>query len=574
MIDNQIIEQIRKDTNIVDVIGEYLPLTAKGKNFFGVCPFHDDHNPSMSVSPAKQIYTCFSCGATGNVFSFVMDYENIGFASAVRMLGEKLGITTLGDKKVKAQKKSPLYDVYEKAVNFYVNNLNTKEGTLALKYLESRNLSREVIKEFRIGLAVGESGTLASFLSQLFDAKTLEASGLIKDDYDIFRNRIIFPYDDLEGNVVGFSGRVYTDSDDAKYINTTETAIFKKGKLLFNYARAKNAIRLKKSVIVVEGVMDVIRLYSLGVYNVVAIMGTALTKEQLIILKRVSKQVYLCFDADAAGKKAVLSAIKLALPHKIDLRIMPLPEDDPDTYFAEKSAEDVGKLMDSAVSALDYKIMTLSEDIKPNNMVSIKKYIAAFKEDVMTLKDDPVLLNILLTKLSEQTGLDVDVIKDALKTKAPEVTKPIANVTNQSAPKRRDRIYNAEVMILFYMLQGNQIIDWVLESEVYFYNEDHRELFNKIIYYADQNQSFSLADFMTTIIDDAESLDLTKKVLGTKLPTEPNRDAINDCVDVITKAMKRIVINDLRKELKNEMNEDKKTELAEKILVIKKEEVK
>ena len=309
------INHICSSVDIVDVISKYIPLIQRGKNFFGVCPFHDDHSPSMSVSKDKQIYKCFSCGATGNVLKFVMDYENISFIEAVKNLADKAGINVNIDLKDVPNTNTinrELYDIYDLSFKFYQNNLNTKEGIPAKEYLLNREINEEIIKEFGIGLSLKSRDTLTKLLLKKgFNINDIDRTGLIvKNDLgviDIYCHRIMFPLYNLNGKVVGFSGRVFDGTSPSKYINTRETEIFKKGELLYNYHRAKDECRMKNQVIVMEGFMDVIRAYTVDVKNVVATMGTAVTKNQALLIKKMAKEVILLFDGDEAGAHATMA---------------------------------------------------------------------------------------------------------------------------------------------------------------------------------------------------------------------------------------------------------------------------
>lgn len=299
-MNNDLASTIRSKVDIVDIIGERIPLTARGKNFFGVCPFHDDSNPSLSVSREKQIYTCFSCHATGNVFTFLMNYEHIDFKEALKYLGDKVGIDT-GNIHIKAKttKYDKLYDAYNLSLKYFQNNLNSTVGKIAKNYLLNRKIDETLIKEFEIGLSLESRNDLTTLLtSKNYDLVTLNRIGLSSDDHDIYNDRIMFPLYDVSGKCVGFSGRIYKDNGQNKYLNTKETDIFKKGEMLYHYHIAREECRLKKSVIVMEGFMDVIRASSIGIKNTVALMGTALTKEQINLIKRLSNNIILCLDGD------------------------------------------------------------------------------------------------------------------------------------------------------------------------------------------------------------------------------------------------------------------------------------
>ena len=261
---------IQRKANIVDIIRDYVPLTQRGKNYFGICPFHDDHNPSMSVSPEKGVYKCFVCGNAGNVFNFVMEYEKVSFYEAVKIVADKIGVSIdISTSKKENTKKSPLYDIYNISYKFYQNNLNTVYGKDAKKYLLNRKIDEDVIKNFNIGLSLSDSELCNALKTKGFKDDDIVSSGVAVQNgnniYDIYKNRIMFPLYDLEGSVVGFSGRIYNQKSESKYINTKETEIFKKGELLYNYHIAKKEARKEKNIIVVEGFMDVIRLSTIGI---------------------------------------------------------------------------------------------------------------------------------------------------------------------------------------------------------------------------------------------------------------------------------------------------------------------
>ena len=269
-ITNEMINEIRNKIDIVDVVSNYVPLTQRGKNYFGVCPFHDDHSPSMSVSKEKQIYTCFSCGATGNVFTFVSEYEHINFYEAVKILGNKVGYN-LGNAKANKSTEDKSLEIYDLACKFYQNNLNTALGKNAYEYLEQRKIDKDTIKKFKIGLSISKTSLTDYLLNKNIPLKDLIALGISNENgTDLFINRVMFPLYDLQGNVVAFSGRIYNTKEASKYINTKETKIFKKGNLLYNYHQAKDILKKSEKIIVMEGFMDVIRASTIGVNNCVA----------------------------------------------------------------------------------------------------------------------------------------------------------------------------------------------------------------------------------------------------------------------------------------------------------------
>ena len=362
-MNNELANEIRSKVDIVDIVGERIPLVARGKNFFGVCPFHDDSNPSLCVSREKQIYTCFSCHATGNVFTFLMNYEHMDFRETLRYLGEKVGVDVSGIHIAKKNTKfTPFYEAYEFSLKYFQNNLQSKIGKDARSYLANRKIDEDVIKEFEIGLSLDSNDDLTKLLtSKKYELSTLNQIGLSSDDRDVYIDRIMFPLYDLTGKVVGFSGRIYRDNGLNKYLNTKETPIFKKGQLLYHYHVAREECRKAKSVIVMEGFMDVIRASTIGVRNTVALMGTALTHEQLQLIKRLSLNVILCLDGDDPGVHATLSIGDMLLEEGIEPKVLPLPNpDDPDTFILNQGKDKFLGLLENAVTFNDFNALTIN----------------------------------------------------------------------------------------------------------------------------------------------------------------------------------------------------------------------
>ena len=457
-MDYNVINEIRKSVNIVDVISDYLPLTKKGKNYFGVCPFHDDHSPSMSVSEEKQIYTCFSCGATGNVFKFLQDYENISFLEAVKKCADKCGIEFSYGKKKQINHNQDLYDIYEFASKLYQNNLYSVKGKEARGYLASRKLSDEIIKEFQLGLSLDEPNILTEALKKKYDDATLIKSGLVNegeyDLYDIYRNRIMFPLYDLAGNIVGYNGRIYNSNNknDSKYINSKETPIFKKGELLFNYHRAKAEARVNKCVIIVEGQIDTIRCYQAGFKNVVASLGTAVTKEHAMLLRKLSNNIILCFDGDKAGEKATLSAISELTKLGINPSIVRLEESlDPDEYILKYGASRFKEKIENPYSLIEYKELLLKRDIDLNNSEQLANYTNTMIKEISAIEDE-VLKEISINKLASETKLDVKFIKSKLE------SKEVKKVLVKRPIIKYSKYEKSEQGLVFYLLKSDKVI--------------------------------------------------------------------------------------------------------------------
>ena len=568
-ISNEIINEIRNKTDIVEVVSRYVNLTKTGKNYIGVCPFHDDHSPSMSVSPEKQIYTCFSCGASGNVFTFVSDFEKISFSEAVKLLGEKVGINVSNDIKVNT-KRDEYFDIYDLASKFYQNSLNSSLGKNAIEYLENRHLDKETIKKFGIGLSIQKVSLTKYLTNKKYSLDKLIDIGLTNDNgNDIFVSRIMFPIWDLSGNVVAFSGRIYNTKDNSKYINTKETDNFKKGKILYNYHIAKEYLKKKDTVIIMEGQMDVIRASTVGINNCIATMGTALTKDHKMVLKNMAKNIILCFDGDAAGEKATLSAIELLEDTGVNIKIVRLPNNmDPDEYILKEGKDSFLYQIKSAMTLIDYKMEILKKDKDFSNIKEISSYINIMLKELVNEKDD-IVVELNLKKLSDNFNIDYNTIKekyDSIK-KSSNNNKMI--VKEEKTKKVYDKYGMAENYLIYYMFKDNMVINMVENKVGYFPTKNIRELSNEIIYYFHKYGIINVADFISYISSRNEILNTLKEILAMNIKEDFLIDEIEDYIFVINEYHKEVKINDLNKKLKEEKDPLKQAKIIEEIMKLR-----
>ena len=567
-ITNEMINEIRNKLDIVDVISKYLPLTQRGKNYFGVCPFHDDHSPSMSVSREKQIYTCFSCGASGNVFTFVENYEHIGFYDAVRLLGKEVGYN-LGNSKIIKNKNEELYKVYDYACKFYQNNLNTSLGKNAHEYLDNRHIDKDTIKKFKIGLSISKTSLTDYLISKNVSLKTLVDLGISNENgSDLFINRIMFPLYDLEGNVVAFSGRRYNTKDGSKYINTKETVIFKKGNILYNYHNAKELLKKNHSVIVMEGFMDVIRASTVGITNCIATMGTALTKQNANLLKKMANNIILCFDGDKAGEEATLSAINVLKEIDVTPKVVRLEEDlDPDEYILKYGADKFKAKINNPESSIEFLMEQHKNNKNLSDIEDITKYINESLNDLIT-SDDPILVDLTLKKMSLEYSVEYSTLKDKyLELKKQQKPKQII------VTKKKEVKYNQQQLasrnLLFYMIKDDKVIEEVEKKIVFFPDEDIRLLANEIIYYYHTYGTFKIADFISYIALNNEESSLFNQIINMNIPNKYNKEEIEDYIKVInTYPMKRKV-NELNKMLKEEKDPLKQANILSEMLSLK-----
>ena len=507
MISNEEINAIRKNSNIVDIISSYVPVTLKGKDYKCVCPFHDDHSPSMSISTSKQIYKCFSCGAAGNVFTFVQNFENVSFIEAVKIVAEKIGYQINGVFKqetvLKYQKE---YDLMEFVNKYYENNINTKNGLGAKDYLYKRGLSDEDISKFRIGLSPDEPATLKNILEKKgYTIKTIEDLGLVNDVdgkfFDVFRGRIMFPLYDTEGHVIGYSARIYRGEALAKYINTKETYLYKKGNYLYNYHLAKDEAKRSKKLIIVEGQMDAIRLYINGVKNVVALMGTALTKEQVELIKRLRCEVILGLDGDEAGKMATLKNGEILTQNNINVQVIRINlKKDPDEYVLTYGIDGYLKMINNPVDYLDFKLSTLQDGINSENTGELTNFINKVLEDLKTIKD-PVYIEASLNKLSKNTGIAKEVLKSRLNemSSLQTITQEVFKKEKVEEPLQTNLLDKITKKMLYYMLNDRKYVLEYQEKVGYFPNKIYRSIANEIVFFIGKNYNITVADFISYI---------------------------------------------------------------------------
>lgn len=580
MLQTEEINQIRSSVDIVDVISGYLPLTQKGKNFFGVCPFHDDHSPSMSVSREKQIYTCFSCGATGNVFKFLMDYENISFPEAVQKVADRAGIAV--DLHIKSHHvkttNQELYDIYEYALKCYQNHLNTESGQAAKEYLHERNINDEVIKEFRIGYSFQKREQLTNMLRKKgYSDKDLLRSGLvIQNEYgftDIYYDRVMFPLCDMNGRVVGFSGRIHRPGKDFKYINTKETEIFKKGELLYNYHRAKDIARQKNQVIVMEGFMDVIRAFTIDIKNAIATMGTAVTKEQALAIKKMGKEVILCFDGDAAGEKATYACSNELLAIGVVPKIIRLEDNlDPDEYIQKYGKEQFERKLEQPMNVLDFKMLYYKHHRDLQNSMDLANYVNDMIEEVSKV-DDEVLRELTLQKVADDSGLTVDFLKEKLEQKEKTIEVPALQLqAKEKTTKKISKTEQAERNLIFYMLRSADVIKMYQKKVAFMPTEEYRFLAREISFYYKTYREMNEADFLTSIADKPKLMATVGKIAALDLKDTYSIEEIDDYIKAIQQYNIQYEIDRMKIRLKEEVDPMKKAKYAEKIVELKRKE--
>ena len=379
---DEIIEEIRQNNDVVDIISQYVHLTRKGRNYFGLCPFHNEKSPSFSVSPDRQIFHCFGCGVGGNVYTFLMKIEGITFKEALEQLAERANIQlptlTSGADTAKEELKAKVYKVNEFTAEFYHQNLYKPNAKMAQEYVKKRKLNQETLEAYKIGFSGKFDELYKALKQQGFGEKEILESGLVnKNDngtyIDRYRNRLMFPICDARGKVIAFGGRVLDDSKP-KYINSPENIVYSKGRHLFGLNVAKKYS--SKKLLIVEGYMDVISLHQRGIENVVGALGTALTEQQGWLLRKSTEQVILGFDADGAGQTAVARSMEILQNMGCDMRVLQIEgAKDPDEFIVKFGEGRFKLAMENAISLVEFKVKNLRKDINLENAADKIKFL-------------------------------------------------------------------------------------------------------------------------------------------------------------------------------------------------------
>ncbi len=567
-ISNEEITEIRKKADIVEVIGSYINLAPQGKNYFGICPFHNDHSPSLSVSREKQIYKCFTCLASGNVFTFVQNYENISFIEAVKKVADKINYKLdIKDKIV--NKNSKYYELMDLSNKIFVNNLNSNLGLKAKEYLiNERHLSEEAIKEFNIGLALNDNNLNKLLSSKGYsDKDIIEMSLANKTDnglLDMFRNRITFPICNHEGKIIAYSARIYQNEDTSKYINSKESVIFKKGYTFYNYDKCRLEALKIKSVILVEGQMDAIRVYTSGFKNVIASMGTAITSNHISLLKKLNAKVILMMDNDNAGEKSTILNGEELIKNNIEVSVVRLTgEKDPDSFILKNGADAFRDALKGEISFFDFKLRYLKKDKNLNKADELAEYINKIIDE-LNKSDDDILKSVTINKIAEDYNID----KKILEGKLVKITPRIDSVVVKRKRPKLNQYHQAAEAILYLMMNDPKFIRKYKIELNYFPEEKYKLIANDILAYKEINGEFDIADFMT-YINDLEYKEDIYRILNDYqdkiLPEE-----FDNFVAIINKWIRESKIDKLKEQLKNETDVKKQEELNDLIIKIKK----
>ncbi len=475
MVSQDIIERIRESTDIISVVEEYFPLRRTGLNYKALCPFHQEKTPSFVVSPDKQIYHCFGCGESGNVFNFIMKMESQDFMEVVKCLSERTGIKLDFDHSSHKDTINRIIDLNTRAATFYHKFLLSNQGKNARLYLEKRGVNHEMVKKFQLGYAPNGNQLVRQALKEGVKEDILIKSALAtRELYDMFRGRLIYPIFDERGKIRGFGGRVLDDSIMPKYLNTAQTEVFEKSKLMYGFYQGKDEIRSTKKVLLLEGYMDVIALHQAGIQNAVATLGTALTQEHIYKLKRWVDEVILTFDADEAGNKATTRGIEIILSSELRGKVCSLPPGNDPEDIIRKSKEEFLKYVHKSATILNWKIdYSISkfnniEDRVDRNV----KIINDLAPIINSLRSDENSVSYvksfeIMKTISEKLGISEQIIvKEINRKRKSYVKEEIKNYDFQdrALPKEDKLLKEIFQVILQYPQYTDEINDILIEE--------------------------------------------------------------------------------------------------------------
>ena len=478
---DDIIEEVRQKNDIVDVVSQYVKLTRKGSSYFGLCPFHNEKTPSFSVTPGKQMYYCFGCGAGGNVFNFIMEYENYTFGEALKHLADRAGVELpqieySKEVREKAQERAELLEINKQAAQYFYYQLRTEKGAQGYQYLTGRGLSEETMRKFGLGYSDKFGGGLYQFLkSKGYGDDRLRESGLFNVDerhgmYDKFWNRVIFPIMDVNNRVIGFGGRVMGDGKP-KYLNSPETKIFDKSRNLYGLNVARTTRR--KYLILCEGYMDVISMHQAGFTNAVASLGTALTSGHASLLKRYTQEVLLLYDSDEAGVRAALRAIPILREAGVNSRVVNLrPYKDPDEFIKNLGAEAFEERLEQASDSFMFRVSIAESEFPMEEPQGQNRFFERCAEMLLELKDElerNLYIEAIVKKYRGQYGISVEDLRKRVNTLALKGTPAERRIqpknSQKGAPKKKKDSASdqAQKLMLTWIVTYPKIFDKVAQ---------------------------------------------------------------------------------------------------------------
>lgn len=589
---DEIIDEVRQNNDIVDIISQYVHLKRSGRNYFGLCPFHNEKSPSFSVSPEKQIFHCFGCGVGGNVFTFLTKIEGINFVEAIQMLADKANIQlpTLENNQDSAREilKAKVYKVNEFTANFYHENLYKPQAKEAQEYIKKRKLTNDTLKAFKIGFSGKFDELYQELKKQGFEEREILESGLVNKNergqfIDRYRNRLMFPICDLRGRVIAFGGRVLDDSKP-KYINSPENVVYSKGRHLFGLNVAKK-YDIKKKLLIVEGYMDVISLHQRGIHNVVASLGTALTQQQGYLLRNSTEQIILSYDSDEAGQTAKLRAMEILQNMGCDIRVLQMEgAKDPDEFVIKYGNARFQNVIDKAISVIEFKVKILRQELNLDSTNDKIKFLNEIAKLISKI-DNNMEREIYIEKISKEYDVSKEAIyaevnkltyRDTKDAKILEKAKPVIKKHMNNDNNVSEIIKRRENTILSILLSGDlniyQIIKQNIPAEEFKYEIDNK--IAKKVYEEFEKGNSNI----NAIIDNLEEEE--QNHITMIMAEDYGIEDIEKAIDDIIQSYKKEKLNDRKYEilelLESEENQEEKKNLEKELseIIIKLSKIK
>lgn len=575
------IKAIRQQADIVDVMSRYITLEKKGKDYKAICPFHDDHDPSLSISTDKQIFKCFVCGTGGNVFTFVQKIENISFLEAVCKVAELIHYPLHMDKsqfQLKVDQNQPLYDCVQSYIRFLTYELQSENGESVKRYLSQRKINEDIIKRFEIGYAPESSRSVKYLKAKGFNEQILTDTGLIRthdlDTYAVFDNRLMIPIHDENGNPVGFTARrLNEDKDVAKYINTSETKIYHKGNLIFNYHRAKAFAKKNKRCILVEGAMDVIAFEKADIHESIACLGTACTKEQITLLKRLNVPLVVCYDGDRAGKAATYKFGKLAVDYGLNFSIVKnTTGKDPDEIFNELGKDELYLSVHKTVSFVEFLFDYLPNQYDLDNYEDKKKFTSEMQSFIERTCTDFEKADYY-SRIRDLTGFDLSHQSANIPAPKKEFRNNAAVVRNIE-PLKNGRTL-AEHGVLWMILNSKLAADQ-FKDQIGFFQDPVCEELSLYCYDMYRNMDHIDFDVLMSYIEKEDVRNLLVSLMENAFHVDGyNEDFFNDSLMKIKECTLQAQIDNLNDQIKSVQDPMLKISLASKKqeLIIQRNEI-
>ena len=536
-ISQNIIDRVRDSSDIVDVVSQYVDLKQKGPNFFGLCPFHDEKTPSFSVAPGKQIYYCFGCNAGGNVFSFLMDYQQIPFPDAVKLLADRYNIPITVEKDNEANDLfSSLYMLHEIALDLYQENLFSISGKESLAYLLDRGLSIDMIKQFKIGYAKNSWDQLTKRCKgNGFTKAQILQSGLFTETkngiFDRFRSRIMFPIFHPSGKAIAFGGRIFDNDDNAKYLNSPETPLYKKSNVFYGLQATRDSIRKEGYVILVEGYMDFLKLYQNDIHPVLSVSGTAFTSKHAIAISRLTKKIILLYDGDKAGGNAVIRAGWILLKSGLIPSVVRPPNGlDPDDWISKNGKNSVMDSINNSIDFMDYHL-DFNDGLSLSG-ANRQKYLENLAREIKVI-DNGVIRNDIVKSLSQKLSVDE---RDFIRLVNTQRVNLPRNLGNDSKVKDdilfSSKIEKAQIELLKLLINDNSSIrEYVIDRiELSLFKSPLLHKLAKILIDEDLNvESSSIIEYF----QDKQERDSITKILFSKNQSGEIEEIVSDCLIIL-----------------------------------------